>query len=89
MLQCLAQFGVALLNLFEQTHVLDRNDRLIGKVFRRAICFSVKDELRPSDIDIAYRKSFSHQRDTKISSCAEAQRQFLTSRILVSTARKS
>src|SRR5262245_18985677 len=35
MLQCLAQFRVALLKLFEQTHVLDGDDRLVGKGFEK------------------------------------------------------
>ena len=33
MLQRLAQLGVALLDLFEQPHVFDRNDRLVGERF--------------------------------------------------------
>ena len=36
MLQRLAQFRVALLEFLEQTHVLDRNDRLRGKGFSAA-----------------------------------------------------
>src|SRR5262249_52221402 len=36
MLQCLAQFCVALLNLFEQADVFDRDDGLIGKGFQES-----------------------------------------------------
>ena len=35
MLQCLAQFRVALLEFFEQPDILDRNDRLIGEGFKK------------------------------------------------------
>ena len=35
MLQRLAQFCIALLNLLEQPHVLDRDDRLIGEGFEK------------------------------------------------------
>ena len=33
MLQCLAQLRIALLDLFEEPHVLDRDDRLVGERF--------------------------------------------------------
>ena len=36
MLQSLAQFGVALLDLFEQPDVLDRDYRLVGKGFEKS-----------------------------------------------------
>ena len=43
MLQCLAQFRVAFLEFFEQPHVLDGDDRLVGEGFEQSlICFSVK-----------------------------------------------
>ena len=41
MLQGLAQFRVALLQFFEQPHVLDGDHGLIGKGFEKPICLSV------------------------------------------------
>ena len=42
MLQGLAQFRVALLQFFEQAHVLDGDHGLVGKCFDQLICLSVK-----------------------------------------------
>ena len=41
MLQRLAQFCIALLEFFEQPDVFDRDDRLVAKVSKESICFSV------------------------------------------------
>ena len=41
MLQRLAQFRVALLDLLEQPHVLDGDDRLVGEGLESSICLSV------------------------------------------------
>ena len=35
MLQCLAQFRVALAEFLKQAHVLDGDDRLVGKGFKQ------------------------------------------------------
>src|SRR5215831_10808942 len=42
MLQSLAQFRIALLDLLKQAHVFDGNHSWSAKVLRRAICFPVK-----------------------------------------------
>ena len=41
MLQCLAQFCVALLQFFEQPDILDGDDGLDAKVSSRSICLSL------------------------------------------------
>ena len=53
MLQRLAQFCVALLQFFEQPHVLDGDHGLVGKGFEQAICFSVngRTSVRRMQID--------------------------------------
>ena len=52
MLQRLAQFCVALLNLFEQPHVLDGDDRLVGEGFKkRDLLFCEGTDLRSADHD--------------------------------------
>src|SRR5215467_7892798 len=60
MLQRFAQFRVALLQLFEQPHVLDGNDRLASESFEQ-YNMSVRKwtHFDASDVDHANRRSFS------------------------------
>ena len=53
MLQRLAQFCVALLDLFEQPHVLDRDHGLSGKGFKKLDLFIVKGRTSVRRIKIA------------------------------------
>src|SRR4029077_15763695 len=78
MLQGLAQLFIALLQLFEQPHVLDGDHRLIGESFQESnLFFGERTDFSSPDVDSAYRNSFSEHRYAKVSSCAKALREFL------------
>src|SRR5687767_11869814 len=63
MLQRLAQFGIALLEFFEQPHVLNRNDRLIGEGFeQRDLFVSKRSHLCAADQYSADGNTFTEQR---------------------------
>ncbi len=63
MLQGLAQFRVALLEFFEQAHVLDGDDRLIGKSLeKRDLLFGKRSNFLAADRDDSNRNTLSQQR---------------------------
>src|SRR5262245_17498987 len=75
MLQSLAQFCVALLDLFEQPHILDRDDRLIGEGFEEGdLSFGAQLRVDAAEDDRTNRGAFSHQGNGKKSSEAHAAR---------------
>src|SRR5262245_7814203 len=60
MLQSLAQFGVALLQFFEQPHVFYSADGLIGEGFeKRNLLFRKRTNFRAARMDHANRNSFA------------------------------
>src|SRR6185437_9133690 len=63
MLQRLAQFCVAFLYLFEQAHVLDRNDGLVGKGLKKFdLTISERADLHSTNRNRADRDAFAEQR---------------------------
>ena len=73
MLQRLAQFCVALLDLLEQPHVLDRDDRLIGEGFEKLdLLFGKRPDLRATNHDRPDRNALAQQRRRK--NCPNARR---------------
>ena len=66
MLQRLAQFCVALLEFLKQPNVLDGDDRLIGKGFKkRDLLISERTNFRAANHDRADGNAFSKQRHGK------------------------
>ena len=62
MLQGLAQFRVALLDLFEQPHVLDGDDGLVGEGFEKSdLFFGERTNFRAANYDCANGNAFSEQ----------------------------
>src|SRR5215831_6671202 len=69
MLQRLAQFRVALLNLFEEADVLDSDDRLVRESFEKSDLFLCERINFPSaNENRSNRGTFAHQRDSKLGS---------------------
>ena len=63
MFQRLAQFCVALLDLFEKPHVFDGDHRLIGEGFEKLnLPFSERPDLHPTNHDCTDRDAFAEQR---------------------------
>ena len=61
MLQRLAQFRVALLDLLEQAHVLDGDDRLVGESLEEVdLLVGEWTDLRPADHDRTDGDTFAH-----------------------------
>ena len=62
MLQRFAQFRVALLQFFEQPHVLDGDDRLIGKGFeQRDLLFGKRPNFRAANMNDPNRITLAQQ----------------------------
>ena len=60
MFQGLAQFRVAFLDFFEQPHVLDSDDGLIGKGFEESdLLFRKRTNFRAANVDHANRNTFA------------------------------
>src|SRR5262245_37927661 len=63
MLQRFAQFCVAFLDLLEEPHVLDGDDRLIGKSFeKRDLLVREWPKFWPTEMDYVNHDIFSHER---------------------------
>ena len=63
MLQRLAQFCVALLEFFEQPHVLDGDHGLVGEGFEKSdLLFGEWADLRSADVNCPDRNTFAQQR---------------------------
>src|SRR5262249_15125091 len=62
MLQRLAQFGVALLQFLEQSHIFNRNHRLVGESFEESyLLFAKGSNLRAANMNRTNRNIFTHQ----------------------------
>src|SRR5262245_26564106 len=73
MLQSLAQFRVALLDLLEQSHVLDRDDRLVGEGFEELdLLFREGADYSTTNDDDADRLVLAHEGRNEYRSDAEA-----------------
>src|SRR5262245_53106814 len=73
MLQGLAQFRVALLDLLEQSHVLDRDDRLVGEGFEELdLLFREGADYSTTNDDDADRLVLAHEGRNEYRSDAEA-----------------
>src|SRR5262249_14907246 len=69
MLQRFAQFRVALLDLFEQPHVFDGDDGLVGKSFKEGNLFVGKwIDCGTTNEDRSNCKTFTHQWHSKLGS---------------------
>ena len=77
MLQRLAQFGVALLQFFEQPHVLDGDDSLSGKGFEKCDLFvRERTHFRAANLNHANRITFAQQwRSEHCPDCHTCKRQ--------------
>src|SRR5262245_38445529 len=73
MLKCLTQLRVTFLDLLEQPHVLDGDDRLVGKGFeKRDLLFVERLYLHPPNGNASNRLSFTEQRSSQHGSCFRA-----------------
>src|SRR5262249_18820842 len=62
MLQGLSQFCIALLDLLEQPHVLDRDDSLVGESFEESdLFFAKRTNLHTANVNRSDHKSFAKQ----------------------------